>query len=297
MRSRDRIAYGRRALCPKKGGESQARYKYKLQLIAEICTGQAQRGFVSDAMNWGVEQETFARAAYEIKTGLSVDLVGFYIHPQIDQSGASPDGVVGKDGSLEIKCPNTATHLDYMLAGVVPEEYQPQMLWQMACTGRKWCDFVSYDPRLPEHLQLFMVRFQRDDARIAEYEAAVRQFLSEVDSLMLRLPAPNGDTAFVNQLHKSLEITEQDVRHANPSRNRSDSGRDCDSRQGAGRHSQLNRLRARDPRDTPNSTLTSAWNALLAAEVDTGCATPLCTAQAVFGGYRDGCNELRDGQR
>ena len=171
----------------KKGGESQARYKYKLQLMAEICTGQAQQVFVNSAMEWGIEQEKFARAAYEIKTGNVVDQVGFFVHQTIDQAGASPDGVVG-EGLLEIKCPQTTTHLQYILEGIAPEEYQPQMLWQMACTGRPWCDFVSYDPRLPEHLQLFVVRFNRYDERIAEYERAVTAFLGEVDALMLRLP-------------------------------------------------------------------------------------------------------------
>src|SRR5208283_4140098 len=101
------------------------------------------------------------------------------IHPKIDRGAASPDGVVGKDGLIEIKCPETTTHLEYLIAGVVPEEYQPQMLWQMACTGRKWCDFVSYDQRLPKHLQLFQARFNRDDMRIAEYETAVEGFLGE----------------------------------------------------------------------------------------------------------------------
>ena len=173
-------------------GESAARLNYKLQLMAEVCTGQAQDTYVSPAMQWGIEQEVFARAAYEIANDVTVEQVGFFIHPKIDRAGASPDGVVGKDGLLEIKCPNTVTHLQYILEGVVPEEYQPQMLWQMACSGRKWCDFASFDSRMPKHLQLFVKRFMRDDARIAEYEQAVEQFLCEMDSLMLRLPTASA---------------------------------------------------------------------------------------------------------
>ena len=174
----------------KRGGESRARFQYKLQLIAEVCTGKAQENYVSPAMQYGIEQEPFARAAYEISQGVTVDQVGFFVHPEIEQAGASPDGVVADtDGLIEIKCPNTVTHLEYMLAGIVPEEYQPQMLWQMACSGRKWCDFVSYDPRMPAHLQLFIKRLERDDKRIADYEHAVLDFLGEMDALMLRLSA------------------------------------------------------------------------------------------------------------
>lgn len=190
----------------KKGGESQARFKYKLQLIAEICTGKAQENFVSPAMEWGIQQEAFARAAYELRTDSEVEKVGFFIHPEIDQAGASPDGVVvGTKGLIEIKCPNTVTHLSYILADAVPEDYQPQMLWQMACSGREWCDFVSYDPRMPEHLQLFIKRFPRDDARISDYEHAVVDFLAEIDALMLKLPT-------IQQVHgETLEITEQEI--------------------------------------------------------------------------------------
>ena len=143
---------------------------------------------MNDAMRWGTEQEPMARASYEVKTGLLVDQVGMVLHPTIDRAAASPDGLVGEDGLIEIKCPNTATHLEYLLAGTVPSRYQPQMLWQMSCTGAAWCDFVSYDPRLPDHLQLFIVRFNRDQARIDEMEAEVRAFLAEVDSIISRLP-------------------------------------------------------------------------------------------------------------
>jgi hypothetical protein len=101
-------------------------------------------------------------------------------------SGASPDGLVN-DGIVEFKCPNTATHLEYLLADKVLEKYVTQMQWQMACTGRPWCDFVSYDPRLPEHLQMLVVRVPRNEVRIAELETEVRKFLAELDDKVKKL--------------------------------------------------------------------------------------------------------------
>jgi hypothetical protein len=118
-----------------------------------------------------------------------VDTVGFALHPSIERFGASPDGFVGDDGIVEFKCPATATHLDYLLAGVVPEDYHAQMLTEMACTGRQWVDFVSFDPRLPTRLQLFVRRFPRDDAKIAEIEAKVERFLEEIDVVLGSLAA------------------------------------------------------------------------------------------------------------
>lgn len=172
-----------------KTGEAADRRNYKAQLVAEILTGQPQEsGFTNEAMRWGTEQEPFARAAYETRAGVLVDQVGLIIHPSIERGAASPDGLVDPDGMVEIKCPNTATHLDYLIAGEVPPKYQPQMLWQMACAGRDWCDFVSFDPRLPEHLQLFVKRFPRDDKRIAEIDGEVRAFLAEVDAILAKLP-------------------------------------------------------------------------------------------------------------
>lgn len=171
----------------KNGGESAARRNYKIGLLAERLTGLSADSYVSPEMAWGIEQEPFARAAYEVRTGVMVDEVGFFIHPKILGFGASPDGLVGADGLVEIKCPKTSTHLAYLLDGVVPEEHKPQMLGQMACAERRWCDFVSYDPRLPEHLQLFVVRFERDDKRIAEIEAAVVTFLDEINVMEMRL--------------------------------------------------------------------------------------------------------------
>jgi len=171
-----------------KTGEAAARRDYKAQIVAEILTGTPQGDtFTNDAMRWGTETEPFARAAYETRAGVLVDEVGFVLHPTIERGGASPDGLVGEDGLTELKCPKTATHLTYLLDGVVPGQYQNQMLWQMACTERTWCDFASFDPRLPEDMQLFVVRFARDDVRIKAIEAEVNAFLSEVDDIVSRL--------------------------------------------------------------------------------------------------------------
>ena len=170
-----------------KSGEAAVRADYKAQIVAEILTGKPQGStFTNDAMQWGTEQEPFARAAYEVTKGAMVDQCGLVLHPTIERAAASPDGLVN-DGLLEIKCPKTATHLQYLLDGKAPAKYRNQMLWQMACTERAWCDFVSFDPRLPEDLQLFVVRFQRDDDAIKAMEAEVLAFLSEVDDIIKRL--------------------------------------------------------------------------------------------------------------
>ena len=171
-------------------GEAASRRNYRAEIIVEILTGLPADNYVSKEMQWGIDTEPFARAAYELQQDVMVTTVGFACHPVIDRFGASPDGLVGDDGLVEIKCPNTATHIEYLLAGVVPSDYQPQMLVAMACTGREWCDFVSFDPRLPPRLQLFVRRFFRDDARIAEIEAKVEKFLEEVDDVIARLDPP-----------------------------------------------------------------------------------------------------------
>jgi putative phage-type endonuclease len=158
---------------------------YRAQIVAEILTGQPQEsGFTNAAMQWGTEQEKFARAEYELACDWTVDEIGIVLHPTIERGAASPDGLVSTNGLVEIKCPKTATHLQTLIDKKQPRQYENQMLWQMACTGREWVDFVSYDPRLPEDLQLFVHRFDRDDKRIEEIEAAVTQFLSEVDEMI-----------------------------------------------------------------------------------------------------------------
>jgi len=161
---------------------------YQAQLVAEILTGKPQGSdYTNAAMQFGTEMEPLARSAYEAETGFSVDEVGFCQHPTIERAGASPDGLVGNSGLVEIKCPKVATHLAYLLAGVVPAGYKNQMMWQMACTNRDWCDFVSFRPDLPEHLQLFIIRFKRDPARILELETAVIAFLKSVDTMINQL--------------------------------------------------------------------------------------------------------------
>lgn len=163
-----------------KSGPSASRANYMAQLVSERLTGVAERGFSNAAMQWGCDFEADARAAYCFREDADVTEVAFVDHPTIAMSGASPDGLVGEDGLCEIKCPNTATHIETLLSGAVPEKYRTQMLWQMACTGRKWCDFVSYDPRLPEKMRLFVARVHRDEAAIADLEDAVAVFLKEV---------------------------------------------------------------------------------------------------------------------
>lgn len=170
-----------------KSGYGASRANYAAQLIAERLTGTPTETFTNDAMRWGVEKEGEARELYEFTTGRFVDLIGFVPHPSIDMAGASPDGLVGDDGLLEIKCPNTATHLDTLVSQKIPAKYEIQMAWQMACTGRAWTDFASYDPRMPPHMRLFIKRLERDDARIAELEGEVRAFLAEIDARLDQL--------------------------------------------------------------------------------------------------------------
>lgn len=171
-----------------KSGEAATRRDYRAELVVERLTGlPTEDGYTNALMQWGTEQEPFARAAYEIRKDVMVSRVGFVIHPHIPLAGASPDGLVGTDGLVEIKCPKTATHLSYILDNSVPNTYYNQMQWQMACTEREWCDFVSYDPRMPEHLQLFVVRCNRDQTWITAMEVAVECFLTEVNAIVRTL--------------------------------------------------------------------------------------------------------------
>jgi len=172
-----------------KTGYSASRANYMAELIAERLAGVRTEGFTNAAMQWGADKEPEARAAYAFMADVDVVEVGFVDHPVIAMTGASPDGLVGEDGMLEIKCPNTATHLDTLLGGAVPAKYVTQMQWQMACTGRAWCDFASYDPRLPEAMRLFIQRVPRDPAFIAEAEAEVTDFLAQLDAKLEELTA------------------------------------------------------------------------------------------------------------
>ena len=166
-----------------------ATYKdYLSQLVAEQLTGKPQgSNFVNDAMQFGIDNEKFARASYETLKEVLVDEVGFVLHPTIGHCGASPDGLINDDGLIEIKCPKLTTHLNYVLENVPPVKYHYQMLWQLACTEREWVDFVSFRPELPEHLQLFVSRFNRDNKKIALIEKKVAEFLIEVDKLKEKL--------------------------------------------------------------------------------------------------------------
>jgi len=170
-----------------KTGYSTSRDNYMAQLVCERMTNTVAESFTNAAMQWGTETEPLARAAYEAHADVLVDEVAMITHPEIEQAGASPDGLVGEDGMLEIKCPNTATHIDTLLSQTVPGKYMTQMAWQMACTGRQWCDFVSFDPRLPTELQLFVKRVPRDAAYIAMLEEEVKKFLVELDGKITKL--------------------------------------------------------------------------------------------------------------
>jgi len=170
-----------------KTGYSTSRENYMAQLVCERLTGTVAESYMNAAMQHGVDNEPLARAAYEAVKDVLVDEVAMITHPRIEQAGASPDGLVGDDGLVEIKCPNTATHIDTLLTQTVPGKYIIQMQWQMACTGRKWCDFVSFDPRMPKELQLFIKRVQRDEDYISMLEKEVLSFLMELDVKISKL--------------------------------------------------------------------------------------------------------------
>lgn len=180
-----------------KSGYSASRANYMAQLITERLTGLPTETFTNAAMAWGTEKEPEARRAYEYFKDVDVSEVAFVLHPTIGDAGASPDGLIGLDGLVEIKAPQTATHIETLLGKIVPSKYVTQIHWQLSCTGRAWCDFVSYDPRLPESMRFFCARVQRDDDLIASLEAEVITFLKEVrtkvDQLQ-RLYEPKDET-------------------------------------------------------------------------------------------------------
>ena len=171
-----------------KSGPAASRANYAAQLVAERLTGTVADTFSNAAMAWGTEKEPEARNAYAFFHDADVAEVGFVPHPSLF-AGASPDGLVGDVGLVEIKCPNTSTHIDTLLGKSAPSKYVTQMQWQMACTGRAWCDFVSFDPRMPEDLRLFVCRVHRDDGHISTLEAEVADFLREVDATVEALRA------------------------------------------------------------------------------------------------------------
>lgn len=174
-----------------KSGPSASRKNYMAQLVCERLTETVEESFSSKEMAWGTEKEPEARAAYAFlhADGLEVTTAGFVDHPTIPMAGASPDGYVGEDGLIEVKCPNSAGHIETLLTGAIKSNYITQMQWQMASTGRQYCDFVSYDPRLPDHLSLFVKRIPRDQKFIIELETEVSTFLREVSAQVEALKA------------------------------------------------------------------------------------------------------------
>ena len=172
-----------------KTGYSTSRDNYMAQLVVERLTFTKTESYTNAAMQWGTDTEPFARAAYEAAQGVMVEEVGFVRHPTIEWAGASPDGLVEDDGCIEIKCPNTLTMIETLLSQKVPGKYFSQMQFQLACTRRKWCDYVVFDPRMPAKAQLFVRRVDRDDEYIAEIEAEIVKFLAEVESQVQKLNA------------------------------------------------------------------------------------------------------------
>ena len=174
----------------KSGKAGADRERYMKELLAERMTGSAMQHVITQPMRDGLAREPEARELYEAETGNIVTLVGFVPHPTIEYAGASPDGLVGTDGLVEIKCPTDLTYIEWLLAGTVPEKHQPQMLFQLACTRRKWCDFVAYNPNVrASRKRMFVRRFEPQAAQIAEIEDKVRAFLAEVDEAFDRLMA------------------------------------------------------------------------------------------------------------
>jgi len=176
----------------KGGAVSATRQRYLGELVAERLTGVPYVGFKSADMEWGNATEEAARGFYAFMHNATLAEIDFVPHPKIELAGASPDRLVGDDGLLEIKCPATHTHIETLLTGSVEPDYQKQMCWQMACTGRLWTDYVSYDPRLPEDMQMFVKRFERDDTAIADMEREVERFLAEIEDTIMRLRDRDG---------------------------------------------------------------------------------------------------------
>jgi predicted phage-related endonuclease len=186
----DAIAKRKRVKEGEKSEELAGRRRVRFELMCELLSQKPAAHYVSEWMDQGREREPIARIEYENATGASVEQVGFVYHPTIKMAGCSPDGIVGDDGLLEIKCPKIETHLQYLIDDIVPEAYLPQLLWQMACCERQWVDFVSYHPDMPEEYQLFIKRLERTkevDAVIRGMELEVVQLLAEVDEEIERV--------------------------------------------------------------------------------------------------------------
>lgn len=170
------------AVARTKTGWGSSRTNLAARLVIERLTGEPMESYVNAAMQHGIDTEPMARIAYEFYSNVKVDQVGLIIHPDIGGTHASPDGLVGEDGLVEIKAPQPAQHLATLSGGSIPEKYVIQMQWQMRCCNRHWCDFISFSPVFPESMRLFVKRVDRDDDRIAELEGEVKEFLSEVSA-------------------------------------------------------------------------------------------------------------------
>lgn len=168
-------------------GKGATRAAYRAQVIAERLTGEEAERFVSAAMRHGTELEPVARLKYEVRHDVLVEEVGFVLHPEIPWAGASPDGLVGAEGMVQIKCPLAHNHVETVIDQEIPNEYIPQMQWELACTGRLWSDYVSFNDKLPDDIALFVKRLPRDDHFIAGMEREVRMFLAEVDEYIEKL--------------------------------------------------------------------------------------------------------------
>ncbi len=170
------------AIARTKTGWGASRANVMATLITERLTGKPAETFTNAAMAWGTQTEPDARAAYEFMRDVDVELVGIVKHPTIAGTHASPDGLVGDRGLIEIKCPQSSTHIETLLTGAIPGKYMTQMQWQMCVTGRDWCDHISFDPRLPTSMQLWIKRVERDPKTISELEEQVQEFLHELDA-------------------------------------------------------------------------------------------------------------------
>lgn len=170
-----------------KSGYGAARANYMTQLLTERLTGEPTEFFTNAAMQWGTETEPKARGAYAFSTGNNIIEQSFIDHSEIEMTGASPDGLVGDDGLIEIKCPNSSTHIATLLGKAIDGKYMKQMQWQMDCIDRQWCDFVSYDPRLPVNMQMHITRVERDADMIEEIRSEVKKFLLELDGKITEL--------------------------------------------------------------------------------------------------------------
>lgn len=183
-----------KVLAKTKTGYGADRGNYMTQLVLERVTGTKADFYTNTSMQWGIDQEPFARAAYEATKGVMVEEIAFVPHPTIEMSGASPDGLVGDDGMVEIKCPDSKTMLECWLSdNPVESKYMAQMQWQMRCADRNWCDYVVFDPRMPPKAQLFVDRVERDDEWIAATEIEVVKFLAEVDAKVAALKKIIGE--------------------------------------------------------------------------------------------------------